>query len=503
MTLPDWLDPLPDAERTRATDRWAIETRGIAGSELMERAGVGLARVAGAVAPDGPVVVVCGKGNNAGDGYVAARVLREQGREVRVLAVADPGELRGDAAEQAARLPGPAPEPFAASGLRRAAVAVDALLGTGATGAPHGAIGDAIGALIGAAAPVVAADVPSGVDASTGEIAGPAVRAAATATFAAAKPGLWINPGKAQAGVVTVVDLGFPPGAPVAAPDVGLVVDEPLLAGLPRRAAAWTKFTSGHVLVAGGAQGLTGAPSLAAEAAQRAGAGYVTACVPASLQPIFELRLLEVMTRGLPDAEGGHTEAGVEPVLELATRGGALVVGPGLGRTAGAFAFARSLVRRAEVAVVLDADGLNAHAGDLRALIGRPGPTVLTPHEGELARLLGVDSDAVQARRLAHVRRAAAAAQAIVVLKGDDTLVARPDGVVAVSPGATGALATAGTGDVLSGVIAAVLARGVEPFASACAGVRLHARAGVHAADRRGADGVIARDVIEELPFAR
>ena len=158
---------------------------------------------------------------------------------------------------------------------------------------------------------------------------------------------------------------------------------------------------------------------------------------------------------------------------------------------------------RDEVAVVLDADGLNAHAGDLAALAGRGAPTILTPHEGELARLLGVESSAVQARRLEHARAAAEQSQAIVVLKGDDTLVAEPGGLVAVSPGATGALATAGTGDVLSGVLAAVLSRGLEPFMAVCAGVRLHARAGIHAAHDKGVDGVIARDVIEALPFAR
>jgi ADP-dependent NAD(P)H-hydrate dehydratase / NAD(P)H-hydrate epimerase len=229
----------------------------------------------------------------------------------------------------------------------------------------------------------------------------------------------------------------------------------------------------------------------------------VTACVPASQQTILAMRLSEVMTRGLPDEDGAHTAAGVDTVLALAARGGSLVVGPGLGRTEGAFAFARELVARAEVALVLDADGLNAHAGDLAALRGRRAPTVLTPHEGELARLLDTDSAAVQARRLEHVRAAAEQAQAIVLLKGDDTLVATSDGRVAVSPGATGALATAGTGDVLSGVTAAVLARGVEPFAATCAAVRLHARAGIRAAAERGVDGVIARDVIEALPHAR
>ena len=207
------------------------------------------------------------------------------------------------------------------------------------------------------------------------------------------------------------------------------------------------------MLVAGGARGLTGAPCLAAEAAQRAGAGYVTACVPAAIETVFEVRLLEVMTRGLPDDDGAHTEAGVDAVLELAAARRRAHRRPGPGPHRRRAGVRPRLVREAEVAVVLDADGLNAHAGDLGALAARPAPTVLTPHEGELGRLLGIDSDEVKARRLHHVREAAAAAGAIVVLKGDDTLVAEPGGTVAVSPGASAALATAGTGDVLSGVI--------------------------------------------------
>jgi hydroxyethylthiazole kinase-like uncharacterized protein yjeF len=501
VSLPSWLQGLPDPERMRATDRWAIEQRGIPGLELMERAGRGLADLVVAVAPEGPVAIGCGKGNNGGDGYVAARLLRDAGREVRALAVAPVDDLRGDARANAERVEGI--EPFAAARLEGCAVAVDALLGTGFSGTPHGAVADAIAALNAAGLPIVAADVPSGVDAASGVAAGEAIRARATATFAAAKPGLWINPGKSYAGTVRVIDIGIPAGAPIDEPDVALIDDAALLALLPSRSAGWTKFTSGHVLVAGGARGLTGAPSLAAEAAQRAGAGYVTACVPASQQPILAQRLLEAMTRGLPDDDGAHTAAGVDEVLDLAARGGALVVGPGIGRGAGAFAFARDLLARATVAVVLDADGLNAHAGDLAALASRSAPTILTPHEGELGRLLDVDSAAVQARRLEHARAAAAQAQAIVVLKGDDTLVADPGGLVAVSPGATGALATAGTGDVLSGVLAAVLSRDLDPFMAACAGVRLHARAGIHAAHEKGVDGVIARDVIEALPFAR
>jgi ADP-dependent NAD(P)H-hydrate dehydratase / NAD(P)H-hydrate epimerase len=503
VSLPAWLAGLPDAERMRAIDRWAIEEAGVPSLDLMERAGAGLAALVQEVAPEGAVAVVCGKGNNGGDGYVAARLLREDGRAVAVLALAPPEELRGDARANAERLPGEPPKPFAASGLDGAAVIVDAILGTGFTGEPRGSALEAIEAINAADAAVVAADVPSGVDASTGAAAGAAVWATATATFAAAKPGLWINPGKAHAGRVEVVDIGIPPGAHVEPPDVGLIEDDALLALLPSRQPGWTKFTSGHVLVAGGSRGLTGAPCLAAEAAQRAGAGYVTACVPGSLEQIFEVRLLEVMTIGLPDDGGAHMARGVDPVLQAATRGGSLVLGPGIGKSDGAFAFARELAARAEVALVLDADGLNAHAGNPEALAPRRAPTVLTPHAGELGRLLGVDSDEVDARRLEHARAAARRTQAIVVLKGDDTLVAEPGGTVAVSPGASAGLATAGTGDVLSGILAAVLSRRVEPFAAACAAVRLHALAGIRAAHEHGVDSVIARDVIEALPPVR
>jgi ADP-dependent NAD(P)H-hydrate dehydratase / NAD(P)H-hydrate epimerase len=278
-----------------------------------------------------------------------------------------------------------------------------------------------------------------------------------------------------------------------------------VLAELPRRGASSTKFSSGHVLVAGGSRGLTGAPTMAAEASMRAGAGYVTACVPASLQgTLASGRTPEMMTRGMPDDDGALTVEGAAVVLEASVRGGALALGPGLGRRAGAIAFARTLAREADVAMVLDADGLNAHAGRLADLAARRAPTVLTPHAGELGRLLGLESSEVEHERLRHVRAAAEQAAAVVVLKGDDTLIAEPAGSVAVSPGASPALATAGTGDVLTGVIAALLAQGLDAFTAASAGVWLHAEAGREAARRLGApEGVIASDVIAALPAAR
>jgi ADP-dependent NAD(P)H-hydrate dehydratase / NAD(P)H-hydrate epimerase len=252
MSRPRWLEPLLDAELMRATDRWAIETRRIPSLDLMERAGEGLARVIAEQVPAGRIAVVCGKGNNGGDGLVAARRLRAGGRDVDVLRLWEPDELSGDAAAQLARLPGAAPAPYDAGRLEGADGIVDALLGTGSTGAPRGRMAGVIEAIGAASAPVIAADVPSGVDASTGEVAGAAVRAAATATFHAAKPGLWIAPGKAHAGEVTVVDIGIPAGAP-GEPDVGLIVPE-VLQGLPHRGASSTKFSSGNVVVVGGSR---------------------------------------------------------------------------------------------------------------------------------------------------------------------------------------------------------------------------------------------------------
>jgi NAD(P)H-hydrate epimerase len=495
LTPEPWLVALPDAEAMRATDRWAIDEQGVSSLDLMERAGAGLAALVAEVAPEGRIAIVCGKGNNGGDGLVAARLLREQWREVQCLLLGEFEELRGDAAAMAR---GVETEPFAAAALDGAAVVVDAMLGTGFEGTVRGAAADAIAAMDGHV--VVAADVPSGVDASTGEVDGPAVRANATATFAAAKPGLYVNPGKEHAGEVRVIDIGIPAGAPA---DVrAALIDDAVLAAVPRRAGNTTKFSSGHVVVAGGSRGLTGAPVLAAGAAMRAGAGYVTCCAPASQQPVLATHLLEVMTRALPEDDGAHVVAGAEAVLSASERGGALIVGPGLGRMPGAQEFARIIVRRSGVPVLLDADGLNAHAERLGELRETAAPLVLTPHDGELGRLLGCPSDQVKTHRLACVRRAAAESGAIVVLKGDDTIVARPDGFAAISPGATPALATAGTGDVLSGVIGALLAKEMDPFAAACAGVRLHALAGKLAAQRlRGPDGVVASDVIAALPL--
>jgi NAD(P)H-hydrate epimerase len=498
VTLRDWLDPIWEAAEMRAADKHAIEEAGVPSLDLMERAGAGLARVVATFAGAGPIRVVIGKGNNGGDGLVVARLLREDGHEVDVLAVANPDELQGDAAANLDRLPGAAPLDFAPEVLAGSGAIVDAMLGTGFEGEPREPIAGAIRAINEAASTVVACDVPSGVNASTGEVLGEAVHADVTATFHGRKVGLYVEPGKTNAGRVEVVEIGIPRSAPE--PEKAGLISERVLGRIPRRERGGNKFTSGTVVVAGGARGLTGAPTMAALAAMRTGAGYVQLAVPEPAETVLDLRLMEAMTHALPHKDGAHVEQGADRVVELSKRAGAIVLGPGIGRSDGAVAFARRVAREVEVPLLIDADGLNAHAEHLELVAQRKAPTILTPHEGELGRLLGIDSSEVAAHRIAHARAAAERSGAIVVLKGDDTLVVPPSGPLAVSPGATPALATAGTGDVLSGLIGALLSKGMDPFEAACAGVIAHARAGRAAAERFGADHVVAGDVIDALP---
>jgi ADP-dependent NAD(P)H-hydrate dehydratase / NAD(P)H-hydrate epimerase len=475
--LPDWTDPLYEAAEMRAADAWAIEEQGVPEADLMERAGLGLARVTASVAAAGPVRIVVGKGNNGGDGLVAARLLREDGYEVDVL---------------------DGTEPFERERLAGSGVVVDALLGTGFEGSPREPVASAIWAINQQDAAVVACDVPSGVNASSGEVEGEAVSALVTATFHGSKVGLHVNPGKRHAGRVELVEIGIPRGAPGAS-RAGLIYER-VLDLYPRRTPSGSKFESGVVVIVGGSVGLTGAPTMAARSASRAGAGYVQVAVPGPLQQTVDLRLLEQMSRGLPDDDGFHTPAGVADVEEMAERAGAVVLGPGIGRAEGAQEFARDVARVVKAPLLVDADGLNAHAGRLELFQDREAPTVLTPHEAELGRLLEVSTEEVAAHRLEHAREAADLSGAVVLLKGDDTIVARPDGVVAISPGGTPALATAGTGDVLSGLIGALLAKRMDAFEAAALGALAHVLAARAAAERVGTDHVMAGDVIESLP---
>jgi len=426
------LEPLLTAEETRRAEE--AHTGPL--EELMERAGTAVAE---AILRQfhGPVTVVCGKGNNGGDGKVCARVLREAGREVTVV------EGIGD--------------------LGSPSVVVDALLGIGLDDAPREDAARMIELMNASGCPIVAVDVPSGVNASTGEVPGAAVRADVTVTFGAAKVGLAVAPGRFHAGRIHVAPIGLRPREHEHA-----LMPASALLEVPRKGRESTKYSAGSVLVVGGSRGLTGAPMLASLAAFRADAGYVAVAAPESAMPVLEARLLEVVKRPLPeDASGRLLPRAVDAVLEAAERADAVAIGPGLGRTDGTIELVRLLLEQLELPVVLDADAL----WELEPF-ARAAPTVMTPHSGELGRLLGVDAREIDAHRFEAVRRAATRFGSVVLLKGSDTLVAQPRGGVFVSLYGEPSLAAAGTGDVLTGVVAAFLAKGLEPqLAAALAAV--------------------------------
>ncbi len=461
--------------------------------ELMERAGKGVAGEVLRRFPDARRVAVwCGTGANGGDGLVVATELLAAGREPAVRLLGPEEKVAGDSAAVLARAQ-EAGVPFVEE-HGAADLAVDALFGTGFRGAPRPDAERAILELNAGGAPVVAVDLPSGVDASTGEVEGAAVEADATVTFHAPKVGHAIAPGRFHAGEVVVVDLGLEP----AATRIRRATAE-VLGAVPRRTERDNKYSAGSVLVVGGSRGLTGAPSLSSEAALRAGAGIVTACIPASLNLVLEQRLLEVMTRPCPDEEGALTPDAADEILAAAERAGAVALGPGLGRAEGTQALVGFLLDRLGKPLVLDADGLFALAGHLDWVVSREAPTVLTPHAGELARLLGRPSAWVSANRLDAVQAGADATGAVVLLKGADTLVAAPGkSPVVVDLGSPG-LATAGSGDVLTGVVGAFLAKGLEGSLAATAAAAAHGVASRLAAERHGEAGLIARDVVEAL----
>ncbi|MGH2906167.1 MAG: NAD(P)H-hydrate dehydratase [Solirubrobacterales bacterium] len=506
--LPRWAEPLLNAEQMRAVDAWTIDKGAVPSLELMELAGTAVARTALEPAPEGPIVIVCGKGNNAGDGLVAARLLRENKdrlgeKQVEVMLLAEPDSLSPDAAANLMRLPGDAPYAFDAGLIARAGVIIDAMLGTGATGAPTGVFAEAVTAINrrSSASTVIAVDMPTGVDASTGVAAGDAVYADVTISLHAPKIGQYVAPGVFHCGELRVADIGIPAeaasgaGISAAAGTIGAQV----LKLAPRRDDASSKFSSGVLGVVGGSTGLTGAACLAAEAAQRTGAGYVTAFVPASLNMVFEQRLLEVMSVPLPDDDGAMTSAGLERFEQRAQRCDALVVGPGIGRAPATIEFVRALLAASDKPVLIDADGLFGFAGAIEDL-RRDAPTIVTPHSGELARLLGTDSDTVDAARIEHATSAAERSGAVVVLKGSDTIVAAPGAPPLINTLRAPGLATAGTGDVLSGVAGAYLAKGLGAADAAAAAVYAHSLAGREASERRGTDHMIASDVIQAIP---
>jgi len=461
-------------------DRLAI-AGGIPGIALMEKAGLAVADAVSRHWPPLPLAVLCGPGNNGGDGFVAARILAERGWKVRLALLGAKTALRGDAAEAATRWRGPV-EALTPAVLDDAGLAIDAIFGAGLARLIEGVTKDVIVALGRRGLPVVAVDVPSGVDGATGEIRGAAPQAALTVTFFRKKPGHLLLPGRSHCGETVLAQIGIPDAVlDRIAPDA--VENDPAwwLAMLPRPGLDSHKYTRGHALVAGGAV-MTGAARLAARSAARLGAGLVTVAAPSTAFPIYAAALTGIIV---------HPMAGLDDFRALLAdkRRNAALIGPGAGVGAETRDKALAILEAGKRAV-LDADALTSFAGDPRTLFAAiRSPVVLTPHEGEFARLFDTGGSKPE-----RARRAARQSGAVVVLKGADTVVAAPDGRLAINANAPSALATAGSGDVLAGMVLGLLAQGMDPFAAAAAAVWLHG----DAARRIGA-GLVAEDLVEAL----
>jgi hydroxyethylthiazole kinase-like uncharacterized protein yjeF len=510
------MRPVFTAEQMRALDRRAASELGIPGPVLMENAGRAAGRAILKAAPvlgagrTPRIAIVCGKGGNAGDGFVAARWLRSRGARPTVWLACPPDSITGDAALKLAALrrSGIRPVPVKddasiADELRRADLVVDALLGTGARGVPEGPIARVINAINAAARPVVALDVPSGLPADGGPPGGPIVHAALTVTFAGLKQGLVTGSGLDVAGRVEIVDIGIPAAEVSRGVATFLLEAADIARFFPPRPRSAHKGTYGHLLLIAGSLGKTGAAALAARAAMRCGAGLVTAATAASQQPVLATLVIEAMTAALSET-GAHSVAfkAIDVIIELAASRDAAAIGPGLGLDADTQALARELVRTLERPLVVDADALTALAGHLELLDAAPAARCLTPHPGEMARLLGTTVADVERDRVGVARRLAVQHRAYVVLKGGGSVIATPLGEVYISPTGNAGMASGGTGDVLTGMVGALLARGLPPAAAVQAAVYVHGRAGDLAAARLGQEALIASDVIAALPEA-
>lgn len=505
------------ADQMRDADRRTIHELGIPGVVLMESAGRAVAREIEDryvhLFP-GPLLVFCGKGNNGGDGLVVARTLLQRGWQVTTVVLAEPSAMSGDPRlyldilqrlgsplEFAADLP--AVDEILAR-LPHPALIVDALFGTGLSSPVRGHHGVVIEWMNRSSATKVAIDIPSGLDATSGALLGSALYADLTVTFAAAKLGQILYPGVRCCGELVVVEIGIPQ----------VILDE-LAAGilldgndvrdfLPPRPEVGHKGTFGHLLLVAGSCGKVGAAALAADAALRAGAGLVTVAAPVSVQGALAIKLTEAMTYPLNEVGGALTDSSFAQISALWQDKTVLAIGPGLGRNPGTAALVRRVVQDCPLPVVLDADALFALGSDSAQLAGRPvGTTILTPHPGEMAHLLGIPVTEVEGDRVGTARSFAEKYGVVLVLKGARTVIAAPDGGIFINPTGHAGMATGGMGDLLTGIIAALLAQGAPPLAAAAAGVWLHGRSADRLRPHLGDSGLLASDLLKEIPASR
>lgn len=502
------------AAQSRSIDRRAIEEIGIPSLVLMENAGLAVvfSVIRRLERPEGAsVAIFCGKGNNGGDGFVVARHLARWGADVRVFLAGRVEDMAGDARLQAriaANMGLPIAELESVDGvgeaLAGAELAVDALLGTGARGEVTGLPGDLIDALNASAVPVVAVDVPSGLDVDTGQICGRCVRADETVTFGVLKRGLVVYPGAWVAGEITLAPISIPREA-VAAEGISVrFVEAPEACDLLPQREPWAhKGSAGNVLVIGGSVGMTGAAAMAALSALRVGAGLARLAVPGSLHDILEIKATEVVTRPVEETDARSFAAvGLREALQWAGESECIAIGPGLGRHPETMRALLEVLPEIAAPLIVDADGLNALAEKPEVFESLSGPVVITPHPGEMSRLLGKNVAEVQGDRIAAAEEAARRFRAIAVLKGARTVVSPPEGGSFINSTGSAAMASAGMGDVLTGAIAGLIAQGLRPADAAVLGVFLHGLAGDLAAAERGGPGILASDVQERLPSA-
>ena len=503
-----------NSAQMREADRRTIEAIGIPSIELMESAGRAVVMAIDAAFEDltsKRVAVLCGRGNNGGDGFVVARLLVERGIDVRTCLAGQAADVKGDARANLDRLRALGADVVEVSTpdvwrrhlprVTESDLIVDALFGTGLN-APLAGLAETIVDDVNASGrPVVSIDLPSGLSADRNEPIGPALKATLTVTLAAPKLPLVLPPADALAGHLTIANIGIPHEAiaTVEGPWVELLTREGMRARVAPRAADSHKGDYGRVLIVAGSRGKTGAAALAAMAALRSGAGLVTVATPSSCLPIVAALGAEYMTEPLDESPDGTIAAGAVDRI-LAIDADVMAIGPGLGQSASAKAVVHALVERARVPLVIDADGLNAFAGEADRLKGRDEvPIVITPHPGEMARLTRVAIHDVQARRLDVARDFAASHHVFVVLKGHRTIVATPAGKSFINTSGNPGMATGGTGDVLTGAIAAWIAQLRAVESAATLGVYLHGLAGDLAAAECGEVGMIAGDVVARL----
>lgn len=502
------------AAQVREMDRHAIQQWGLSAACLMELAG---ARAADAIHERFPVsgakvVVACGPGNNGGDGFVAARHLALKGADVKVLRVDPPRILSPESAQNLAileRMELPIHEisdmealSIAAHWCAQADILVDALFGVGLTRAPSGLFAEVIRIFNDCDGIRAALDIPSGLDADSGNPLGETVRADLTVTFGAPKIGLYAAPGFEWCGETVVADISLAPVIPPDAPRVDLLTENRVAASLPVRSACAHKGDFGHALIWAGSPGKTGAAILCAEAALASGAGLVTVAACADLLPVFMQRFTEIMCETVVPPGQTPKKSDIDAILAASEKKSVLAMGPGLPASPETGKLVAEIVKRSRIPLILDATALFHLDSKPEILKKAKVPVAITPHPGEFARLSGMTAADVQRGRLDHARRMAQRTGAVVVLKGARTVIAAPDGTAAINPTGNPAMATAGSGDVLTGVFAALAAAGMPMFEAACAAAFLHGRAGDLAASEKGVPSLRAGEILSFLPSA-